>query len=212
MATAAAAKSRSREKPPVAGGRSTIPGQRPSTGRAPQTLLAGQYLTLGLIISSLLLMSACGYRVVGSEPTNPYQPRVTLAILPFENRSMEPGLETIFANDMIQAFQQSGTVQVRPGDTRADYQLHGIIKKLEHSSTAYLDIDRSLIRRVTLTVEINVKNMNSGKVIWQSTETVRHDYVADKYYGIGEATRDQGLRQMSVRLAQRVQDKVSLLF
>jgi len=101
---------------------------------------------------------------------------------------------------------------VRPGGASADYQLDGVIRKLQHSSTAYLDIDRSLIRRVTLTVEIRVKDTRSGKVIWQNTETVRHDYVADKYYGIGEATRDQGLRQMSVRLAQRVQDKVSLLF
>jgi hypothetical protein len=166
----------------------------------------------GFVLAICLLTAACGYRVVGSEPTNPYQPRVTLAILPFENRSMEPGLETIFANDMIQAFQQSGTVQVRPGGASADYQLDGVIRKLQHSSTAYLDIDRSLIRRVTLTVEIRVKDTRSGKVIWQNTETVRHDYVADKYYGIGEATRDQGLRQMSVRLAQRVQDKVSLLF
>ncbi len=164
------------------------------------------------LIAVLLLLPACGYRVVGAEPVHPDKPVVTLAILPFENRSLEPGLETIFANDMLRAFQESRIVQVKAGEGKADYLLQGVIKKMEHSSTAYLDIERSLIRRATLTVEINLKDTRSGKIVWKGTEIVRHDYVADKYYGIGEATRDQGLRQMSVRLAQRVHDKIGLLF
>lgn len=165
-----------------------------------------------LLIWGLLLLPACGYRVVGSEPGRPDQSRVTLAIAPFENRSMEPGLETIFANDMIRAFQESRTLQVKSGAGKADYLLHGVIKKLEHSSTAYLDIERSLIRRASLTVEFDLKETKTGKTVWKTTEIVRHDYVADKSYGIGEATREQGLRQMSVRLAQRVHDKIGLLF
>jgi len=165
-------------------------------------------LALGL----LALASACGYRVVGSEPVGPGQTKVTLAIPPFENRSMEVGLETLFANDMIRAFQDSKVVQVKPGETKADYVLLGTIKKLEHSSTAYLDIGQSLIRRATITVDVSVKDTRTNKVIWKGSEIIRSDYVADSYYGIGEATRDQGIRQASVRLAQRVNDKVGVLF
>lgn len=171
-----------------------------------------QLILLFPLLAVLFLLPACGYRVVGSEPAGPDHPRVTVAITPFENRSMEPGLETIFANDMIRAFQASGVAQVQAGGGQADYVLLGTIKKLEHSSTAYLDIERSLIRRATLTVEISLKEARTNKIIWKGTEIVRSDYVADKYYGIGEATREQGLRQMSVRLAQRVHDKISLLF
>jgi hypothetical protein len=158
------------------------------------------------------MASACGYRVVGSEPVGPGQTKATLAIPPFENRSMEVGLETIFANDMIRAFQDSKVVQVKPGETKADYVLLGTIKKLEHSSTAYLDIGQSLIRRATITVDVSVKDTRTNKVIWKAIEIIRSDYVADSYYGIGEATRDQGIRQASVRLAQRVNDKVGVLF
>ena len=165
-------------------------------------------LALGL----LALASACGYRVVGSEPVGPGQTKATLAIPPFENRSMEVGLETLFANDMIRAFQDSKVVQVKPGETKADYVLLGTIKKLEHSSTAYLDIGQSLIRRATITVDVSVKDTRTNKVIWKAIEIIRSDYVADSYYGIGEATRDQGIRQASVRLAQRVNDKVGVLF
>ncbi len=172
----------------------------------------------GLINLVLLVMwllataSACGYRVMGSEPVGGGQRKATLAIPPFENRSMEVGLETIFANDMLRAFQDSKVVQVKPGETTADYLLLGSIKRLEHSSTAYFDIDSSLIRRVTVTVEMTLKDTKQNKVIWKGTELVKSDYVANTYYAIGEATRDQGIRQASVRLAQRVNDKISLLF
>ena len=168
---------------------------------------------LALLALGLLAMaSACGYRVVGSEPVGPGQTKATLAIPPFENRSMAVGLETLFANDMIRAFQDSKVVQVKPGETKADYVLLGTIKKLEHSSTAYLDIGQSLIRRATITVDVSVKDTRTNKVIWKAIEIIRSDYVADSYYGIGEATRDQGIRQASVRLAQRVNDKVGVLF
>lgn len=180
--------------------------------RSPYRLSPLKHAAVCFFLAILLLLPACGYRVVGTEPTRPDKPVVTVAVMPFENRSMEPGLETIFANDIIRAFQESRIVQVKAGEGKADYQLQGVIKKMEHSSTAYLDIERSLIRRATLTVEINLKDTRSGKIVWKDTEIVRHDYVADKYYGIGEATRDQGLRQMSVRLAQRVHDKIGLLF
>jgi hypothetical protein len=177
----------------------------PSPGKYGIQLLL---LTLWL----LTLAPGCGYRVVGSEPVGPGKTKATLAIPPFENKSMEVGLETIFANDMIRAFQDSKVVQVKPGDVKADYVLLGSIKKLEHSSTAYLDIGQSLIRRATLTVEIILKDTQKNKVVWKGQEIIKSDYVADSSYGIGEATRDQGIRQASVRLAQRINDKLGVLF
>jgi hypothetical protein len=177
--------------------------KRPGKGILPLLLLA-----LGM----LAMASACGYRVVGSEPVGGGQRKATLVIPPFENRSLEVGLETIFANDMIRAFQDSKVLQVKPGEATADYLLLGTIKKLEHSSTAYLDINSSLIRRTTLTVEFTLKDTKQNKVIWKGTEIVKSDYVANQFYGVGEATRDQGIRQVSVRLAQRINDKISLLF
>lgn len=176
---------------------------RPRKGLAHMLIMA---------IGLLTMTTACGYRVMGSEPVGTGQTKSSLAIPPFENRSMEVGLETIFANDMIKAFQDSKVVQVKPGDAKADYVLLGSIKKLEHSSTAYLDIGQSLIRRATVTVEVTLKDLKNNKVVWKGIEIVKSDYVADNYYGIGEATRDQGVRQASVRLAQRINDKISVLF
>ena len=140
------------------------------------------------------------------------QTKATMAVPPFQNRSMQVGLETVFANDIIRALQDRKIVQVKPGEVKADYVLLGSIKKLEHSSTAYLDIDQSLIRRTTLTVEVIVKDMRTNKTVWKDVEIVNSDYVANQYHGIGEATRDQGIREASTRLAQRITDKISVLF
>jgi hypothetical protein len=169
-------------------------------------------LTVVLALS-LLTMASCGYRVIGSEPAGAAgQTKSTMAVPPFQNRSMQVGLETVFANDIIRALQDRKIVQVKPGEVKADYVLLGSIKKLEHSSTAYLDIDQSLIRRTTLTVEVIIKDMRTNKTIWKDMEIVNSDYVANQHYGIGEATRDQGIREASARLAQRITDKMSVLF
>ena len=160
----------------------------------------------------LMTLASCGYRVMGSEPVGVGKTRATIAVPPFVNRSMQPGLETIFANDMIKALKDSNVVQVKPGEDKADYVLQGTIKKLEHSSAAYLDIEQSLIRRATLSLEVVVKDTRSSKVFWKDVEIIKSDYVANQYYGIGEATRDQGLRELSARFAQRITDKLSLLF
>lgn len=175
----------------------------------PRKIYPGLWLALA---GWLLLTSACGYRVVGGDPVDPGKTKPTLAIPPFENRSLQPGLETIFANDMIRAFQDSKIVQVKPGEAKADYTLLGSIKKVEHSSTAYLDIDQSLIRRVTISVEVKLQDTRTNKLVWKGLEIIKADYVANAAYGIGEATRDQGIRQASVRLAQRINDKIGVLF
>jgi hypothetical protein len=165
-----------------------------------------------LLALGLFMLTSCGYRVVGSEPAGEVQPRATLAVPPFENRSMQVGLERVFANDLIRALKNSNVVQVKPGEMKADYVLLGSIKRLEHSSTAYLDIDQSLIRRATLTVEVILKDTRTNKTIWKDMEIINTDYVASQYYGIGEATREQGIRESSARLAQRITDKMTLFF
>ncbi len=168
---------------------------------------------LFLLALWLCTLTSCGYRVIGSEPAAAGQTKSTMAVPPFQNRSMQVGLETVFANDIIRALQDRKIVRVKPGEVKADYVLLGSIKKLEHSSTAYLDIDQSLIRRTTLTVEVIIKDMRTNKTIWKDVEIVNSDYVANQYYGIGEATRDQGIREASTRLGPKNhrQDQRALL-
>lgn len=162
----------------------------------------------GWLFLATVVLSACGYQVVGSEsPGGRHVP--TLAIPPFENRSTEVGLETIFANDFLRAFGQSRVTRVRPGED-GELILRGTLQRVESSSVAYADIDVSLVRRVTLTVDFVLKNKH-GKTVWKETEVIYADYVVDPNYHIGETTRNQAIRRASASLAQRVHDKITTI-
>lgn len=169
------------------------------------------WLGIGWCLILALPFLGCGYRPLGTTAALE-QPRVvTIAVPPFTNRSLEVGLETIFASDLLAALNRQAGIKAKPGEEEADYLLLGTIRKVEYTSVAYATIDQSLVQRATVTVDLVFKK-KQGQVLWQDREIIKTDYVASPDYHLGEATRSQGLRQASARLAQRVRDKILLLF
>jgi hypothetical protein len=163
-------------------------------------------------LAALLLMSlwGCGYRPLGAAPAGP-QATPTLAIPLFANRSTEVGLEAIFATAMINAFAQTGAVKVVSGDRDADLVLEGKVRSLDNTSVAFDSVSRSSVRRVTLRVEVLLRQRKGDKVLWKDTQVLQEDYVVDPNYHLGEATRTEGLHRAAVTLARRVLEKVLLV-
>jgi hypothetical protein len=137
--------------------------------------------------------------------------RPAIAIPPFGNRSTEVGLETIFANAFLQTFSQSGVLRVTPRSEDADLVLDGKVASLEYSSVAFFDIDRSVVRKVTIRVDFSLKNRKTGKIVWKDSEVLTEDYVVSNNYHLGEATRMMGIRRGAATLSQRVLDKILLV-
>jgi hypothetical protein len=165
---------------------------------------------LGVVALLLVSLWGCGYRPLGAAPPDP-QVRPTLAIPLFANRSTEVGLEAIFATALIKAFAQTGAVKVVPGDRDADLVLEGKVRSLDNTSVAFDSITQSSVRRVTLRVEVTLRQKKADKVLWKDTEVLQEDYVVDPNYHLGEATRTEGIRRAAVTLARRVLDKVLLV-
>jgi hypothetical protein len=157
----------------------------------------------------LLTLAGCGYRPVGSGTLAPGE-RPSIAIPLFGNRSTEVGLESVFANAFVETFSQSGALRVTPRPEEADLVLEGKVASLELSSVAFFDIDRSLVRRVTIQVELSLKNRKTGKIVWKNTEVLTDDYVVSPNYHLGEATRAMGIRRGAATLSRRVLDKILL--
>jgi hypothetical protein len=165
-----------------------------------------------LWVVALLLVSlwGCGYRPLGAAPPDP-QVRPTLAIPLFANRSTEVGLEAIFATAMINAFAQTRAVKVVSGDRDADLVLEGKVRSLDNTSVAFNSITQSSVRRVTLRVEITLRQKKGDKVLLKDTQVLQEDYVVDPNYHFGEATRTEGIQRAAITLARRVLDKVLLV-
>ncbi len=163
------------------------------------------------VMLSLLALAGCGYHPLGSEPQLTKAAKPSIAIPLFSNRSTEAGLEAVLANAMVQTFSQNQQVRVAPRPEEADLVLEGKVQSAEHSSLAFFDINRSLVRRLTVRVELNLRNRATGKTIWKETAVFEDDYVVAPNYQLGEATRSEGLRRAAYTLAQRVLDKVLLV-
>lgn len=166
------------------------------------------WLIFGLI---LIILSGCGYRPVGSGEISPGSEAPVLAIPPFANRSTEVGLETLFANTFIQEFGRCKSMRLTPRPEGADLVLEGNIDSVANSSVAYFNISRSLVRRVTIRVELKLVRRSTGKVVWREVGSVQEDYVVDQTYQQGEAFKDQGIRRGAAILAQRMLDKILLV-
>ncbi len=164
------------------------------------------------VLAALLLVSlaACGYRPVGGNASLSGE-RPAIAIPLFDNSSTEVGLEAVFANALAETFSRSGAVRVTPRTEEADLVLEGKVASLEFSSVAFFDIDRSVVRKVTIRVELKLKDRKSGKILWKDTEVLDEDYVVSPNYHLGEATRAMGIRRGAATLSRRVLDKVLLV-
>ena len=169
-------------------------------------------LLLALACLFFLASAGCGYHVVarGGAPTAGTE-RPTLAIPLFTNHSTEIGLESLFANTFIETFGHSQALSVTPRPENADLVLEGKITSVALSSTAYFNINRSVVRRATIRVEVQLKRRSTGKVIWKDQGLVQEDYVIDQTYQEGEALKDMGVRRGAVTLAQKMLDKVLLV-
>jgi hypothetical protein len=167
---------------------------------------------LVLLLCLATALAGCGYRPMGSEPSAiTSQGKPTLAIPPFANRSTEVGLEAIMSNALIDSFAQTKAVHVRPGAKDADLVLEGTVRSLDNSSVAFQDVTRSTVRRVTMRVELVLRQRRGGKIIWKDSELLQEDYVVNPNYLIGEATRTEGIRRAAVTLARRIKDKLLMV-
>lgn len=169
---------------------------------------------LTLLILACLLAAAlggCGYRPVGRAEAPAAADRPTVAIPLFANRSTEIGLESLFANTFIETFGRSPAMRVTTLPDKADLVLEGKISSVAYSSTAFFNINRSLVRRVTIRVDVQLTRRSTGKVIWKDHGLVQEDYVVDQTYQEGEALKDMGVRRGAATLARKMLDKVLMV-
>lgn len=159
----------------------------------------------------LLALMACGYRPVARGPVASTQERPTLAIPLFANRSTEIGLESLFANSFIETFGRCKALRLATRPETADLVLEGKIHSVAYSSVAYFNINRSLVRRVTIRVEVQLTRRNTGKVVWKDYAVLEEDYVIDQTYQEGEALKDMGVRRGAATLARKTLDKILLV-
>lgn len=170
--------------------------------------ISRHWLAVGLLLAALL---GCGYRPLARAPETSQKERPTLAIPLFANRSTEIGLESIFANSFIETFSRCQAFRLTSLPEKADLVLEGKIQSVAYSSAAFFNVNRSLVRRVTIRVELQLTRRSTGKVVWKDSAVLQEDHVVDLTYQQGEALKDMSLRRGAAALAHKMLDKILLV-
>ncbi len=159
----------------------------------------------------LLTLAGCGYRPVGRAGLPPGTERPVLAIPLFANRSTEVGLEAVFANSFIETFGRCKVLRLTTRPENANLVLEGKISSVTKSSVAFFDINRSLVRRVTIRVDLQLTRRDTGQVVWKDSDIVQEDYTIETSFQQGESLKKMSVRRGAATLAKKMLDKILLV-
>ena len=153
----------------------------------------------GLALALVLTVAACNYRFGGYREGKAGVE--TVNIPPFENRTRQIGIETLFTNELVYEVGRGDRIALAALG-RADAVVYGIIKDLETNTVSRQNLNVSLERRVYVTVELTAKN-RQGEAFW--FYKLREDEVyfveADKVST--EANLREALAEISRRIAEK---------
>jgi len=156
------------------------------------------------ILLLCLCFSACGYRFAGGD----FPPDIkTLCITVFENRTAETGIETLFANDLLNEFTKSSLVLT--GRAEADAVLAGEIESLAIKTVSRQGSHTALEREVRIAVALKLTDPD-GVEIWSAkgiSDNEAYPVTPDK--SETEQNRRNAVSEISKRIAEDVYDRLT---
>ena len=117
----------------------------------------------------MVLLAGCGVRYGFSEGAFPSHVR-TMAILPFENQTPSPELQSELFESMRRELQRRLGVRDAPQE-RADALVRGSISGYDADVPVAFSADASQAvsarRRLQITVDVEILDQTTGKILWQ---------------------------------------------
>lgn len=161
---------------------------------------------ISIIVFSWLLTAACGYQFAGR---GDFPSDITsIAVVMFENRTSETGIEQTLTNDIAYEITRSSNLALMRGD-RADAVLSGVVESLGVETISYRRVHSAVERRVRLTISLKLTNPE-GKVIWSARRiSANQAYNASSDKIRTEQNRKNAISSLSRRLAETAYDRLT---
>lgn len=138
---------------------------------------------------------------------------MTIAISTFENDSLEPGIELMLGNALINEFARPGRVQGTEKSADPDYTLTGSIKAVSTSSRTLTTNIRAIEFTVVVRIDpVLVRNSDGKKLkLDRLSRSADEVYLASFNQEISRKNREEALRRIAAVLADRIYDDVEVL-
>ena len=158
-----------------------------------------------LPVICLLLLAACGYRMVGKETHVPPGLK-SVAISTFKNRTYEPGIEVPFTQAFLNEFILDRRVNV-VGRAQADSLLEGVITDFRIYTVSY---DRSglvLEYQTSVMLDLTLKD-RVGKVLWEEKGFFETQWFrASSSVLTNEVNKTAAIQQIGRLVAERLRNR-----
>lgn len=149
-------------------------------------------------ILCLVLITGCGYQMVGKETHVP--PDLTSVAIPtFQNKTFEPGIEIQFTQAFLKEFILDKRVKVVTR-TEADSILEGVIVSFTVYSVAYNRAGYVSQYETAVVMDLTLKD-RAGKVLWEEKNLSETTWFRASSSGLINETNKQAAIQEAGRLA-----------
>jgi len=118
----------------------------------------GRGLALVLLV---LLGGGCGYSMRGTLPAHIQ----AIAVPMFQNRTSEPGVETVVTRAVVDAFSTSGRLRVVRPD-QADAILEGEVIGYDVQSIAFDPRSRVRLYRLVVTMNLRLRDLRQNRLVF----------------------------------------------
>ena len=159
-----------------------------------------------LVILSVILMTGCGYRMVGKETHVP--PGLnSIAIPTFVNKTYEPGIEAPLTRAFLGELIQDRRLKV-VDRTEADSVLEGVIKYFRIYSVSYDQSGLATEYQTAVVIDLTLKK-RTGEILWKENNlSETRWYKASSNPLISESNKDAAIREAGRFMAERVRNRI----
>jgi outer membrane lipopolysaccharide assembly protein LptE/RlpB len=158
-----------------------------------------------LSIICLVLLMACGYKMVGKETHVPTGLN-SIAIPTLKNKTFEPGIEIPFTQAFLNEFIQDKRVKV-VSRAEADAILEGVVTDFTAYGVAYDKSGFVLQYMTSIVVNFTLKD-RTGKVLWEEKGWTENQWFRASSTGVtNEAAKQVAIQRTAGFMAERIRDR-----
>lgn len=159
-----------------------------------------------IILSALLVLSGCGYKLGEIRPTAMRSVRA-LAVPTFKNNTYESRIEVLFADTLVKKLQQDGTYRV-VNTGQADAIVNCTIEKIERGALRSVQTNVLATSEFSLivTARYEVVDQRTGIILMQGTAQGRTSFFSGNDL---QTLERQGLSNAADDLAQNIATRLT---
>lgn len=159
-----------------------------------------RYLAVVVLLVGLV---GCGYNFPGKGGALPGDVHKVYIPL-FTNRTAEPQLENLLSSNVSEVFARNANIFQVEKQQQAEAILEGTIVSYGNRALSYDSNDDISEYRATMIVEVKLRQVTDGRLLWQGKVSWDDEYVAADDKTVQEDLERDAIEEISLRLAEEL--------